>query len=470
MTDTVIEVENLVKEFGSGRHASRVLDEVGFTVNRGETVGLVGESGSGKSTTARCILRLIEPTSGVIRFEGEDVLSFGRRKIKEYRARAQMVFQDPYSSLDPRMCVEDIIAEGIHIHRPKEKRDKVRDEIVELLELVGLRPDHLPRRPAAFSGGERQRIGIARALAVRPSLLICDEPVASLDVSIQAQILNLFVRPQVAARVDDDLHRPRPRDGPASVRPHRRHARRQDQGNRFARTDLRRPTRPVHHRADAGRARAGPVAGARTVRAAPDGRGIRGQRGSGDMTASNRLPTVEIGEDRVAVITLHRPDVLNALDSASHIAIGDAIAALERDDNVGAIVIAGEGRAFCSGSDLAEIGQLTGQAEQDYVALDFATKNRIAACTKPVIAAIQGYCVGGGLELALACDFRVAGEDAVFIMPEVSLGSLPGSGGLQRLPRIVGVGVATDWILTGRRVSAEEAERRGLVTRLVPAG
>jgi ABC-type oligopeptide transport system ATPase subunit len=171
MTDTVIEVENLVKEFGSGRHASRVLDEVGFTVNRGETVGVVGESGSGKSTTARCILRLIEPTSGVIRFEGEDVLSFGRRKIKEYRARAQMVFQDPYSSLDPRMCVEDIIAEGIQIHRPKEKRAKVRDEIAELLELVG----------------------IARALAVRPSLLICDEPVASLDVSIQAQILNLFV-------------------------------------------------------------------------------------------------------------------------------------------------------------------------------------------------------------------------------------------------------------------------------------
>jgi enoyl-CoA hydratase/carnithine racemase len=188
------------------------------------------------------------------------------------------------------------------------------------------------------------------------------------------------------------------------------------------------------------------------------------------MTGNDQRPTVEISEDRVAVITLHRPNVLNALDSASHIAIGDAITALERDDNVGAIVIAGEGRAFCSGSDLAEIGQLTGQTEQDYVALDFATKNRIAGCTKPVVAAIQGYCVGGGLELALACDFRVAGADAVFMMPEVSLGSLPGSGGLQRLPRIVGVGVATDWILTGRRVSAEEAEQRGLVTRLVPTG
>jgi ABC-type oligopeptide transport system ATPase subunit len=193
MSDTVIEVSGLVKEFGSGRHAARVLDDVGFTVERGATVGLVGESGSGKSTTARCILRLIEPTSGSIRFEGEDVLSFRRHQLKEYRSRAQMVFQDPYSSLDPRMCVEDIIAEGIRIHRPREKREAVRDQIVELLELVGLRPDHLARRPAAFSGGERQRIGIARALAVRPSLLICDEPVASLDVSIQAQILNLFV-------------------------------------------------------------------------------------------------------------------------------------------------------------------------------------------------------------------------------------------------------------------------------------
>ncbi len=187
-------------------------------------------------------------------------------------------------------------------------------------------------------------------------------------------------------------------------------------------------------------------------------------------SATTGAPSVEIGADRVAVIMLRRPAVLNALDSASHTAIGDAIASLERDDAVGAIVIAGEGRAFCSGSDLAEIGQLTGQAEQDYVALDFATKNRIATCTKPVVAAIQGHCVGGGLELALACDVRVAGEDAMFSLPEVTLGSLPGSGGLQRLPRLVGAGVATDWILTGRRVGAAEAERKGLVSRLVPAG
>src|SRR5262245_3328909 len=119
------------------------------------------------------------------------------------------------------------------------------------------------------------------------------------------------------------------------------------------------------------------------------------------MTSQGGVPTVQIGDDRVAVITLRRPEVLNALDSASHHAIGEAVVALERDQSVGAVVIAGEGRAFCSGSDLAEIGQLTGQAEQDYVALDFATKNRIASCTKPVIAAIQGYCVGGGLERGL---------------------------------------------------------------------
>ncbi|MCU1442800.1 MAG: enoyl-CoA hydratase/isomerase family protein [Cryobacterium sp.] len=172
-------------------------------------------------------------------------------------------------------------------------------------------------------------------------------------------------------------------------------------------------------------------------------------------------------DERVATLTLQRPEVLNALDSETHRAIAHAIDAMERDDNVGAIVIAGSGTSFCSGSDLREIGQISGRAEQDYVALDFATKNRIASCTKPVIAAVQGHCVGGGLELALACDLRLAASDALFAMPEVSLGSLPGSGGLQRLPRLVGVGIATEWILTGRRVAAEEAYLRGLVNRVV---
>ncbi|GAB3598125.1 enoyl-CoA hydratase/isomerase family protein [Microbacterium tumbae] len=173
-------------------------------------------------------------------------------------------------------------------------------------------------------------------------------------------------------------------------------------------------------------------------------------------------------EERVATITLRRPQVLNALDSHTHRAIGAAIDDLERDDRVGAILFAAEGRAFCSGSDLREIGQLAGRAEQEYVELDFRTKNRIAACTKPVVAAIQGFCVGGGMELALACDIRIAADDAIFAMPEVTLGSLPGSGGLQRLPQVVGVGVAKEWILTGRRVPAEEARLRGLVTEVVP--
>jgi ABC-type oligopeptide transport system ATPase subunit len=192
MTDNILEVENLVKEFPSRSGLVRAIDNVSFTVARGEALGLVGESGSGKSTTARCVLRLIEPTSGVVRLNGVDVRSLRGRKLREFRSQAQMVFQDPYSSLDPRMNVGDIIAEGIKIHRPREKDSVVKEEIVDLLETVGLRPDHLGRKPAAFSGGERQRIGIARALAVKPQLLVCDEPVASLDVSIQAQILNLF--------------------------------------------------------------------------------------------------------------------------------------------------------------------------------------------------------------------------------------------------------------------------------------
>jgi enoyl-CoA hydratase/carnithine racemase len=172
-------------------------------------------------------------------------------------------------------------------------------------------------------------------------------------------------------------------------------------------------------------------------------------------------------EDGVATLLLRRPEVLNALDSRTHRAIAETIELVERDESVGALVIAGEGRAFCSGSDLREIGQISGQEERDYVALDFATKNRVAACTKPVIAAIQGHCVGGGLELALACDLRIAADDALFAMPEVSLGSLPGSGGLQRLPQLVGVGIAKEWILTGRRVPAAEAFQRGLVNRVV---
>lgn len=192
MTDNILEVENLTREFVVRGQVVTAVKDVSFTVARGEALGLVGESGSGKSTTARCVLRLIEPTQGTVRMNGEDIMGLRGRKLRAFRSSAQLVFQDPYSSLDPRMKVSDIIAEGIRIHRPREKSSVVKAEILELLELVGLRPDHLDRKPAAFSGGERQRIGIARALAVNPQLLVCDEPVASLDVSIQAQILNLF--------------------------------------------------------------------------------------------------------------------------------------------------------------------------------------------------------------------------------------------------------------------------------------
>lgn len=171
--------------------------------------------------------------------------------------------------------------------------------------------------------------------------------------------------------------------------------------------------------------------------------------------------------ERVARIELRRPEVLNALHSNTHRALQAALDLVESND-VGAVVLAGAGRAFCTGSDLREVGGLREAESRRYVELDFATKNRFVASPLPVVAAIQGWCVGGGLELALACDIRVAADDAIFSMREVPLGSLPGSGGLQRLPPVVGLGVAKDWILRGTDVPADEAYRRGLVTEVVP--
>ena len=172
--------------------------------------------------------------------------------------------------------------------------------------------------------------------------------------------------------------------------------------------------------------------------------------------------------DRVARLELRRPQVLNALLADSHRAIQAAFDMLEARSDVGAVVVAGQGRAFCTGSDLHEVGALRGEESNRYAQLDFATKNRIAGSPLPVVAAIQGWCIGGGLELALACDIRIAADDAVFSMREVPLGSLPGSGGLQRLPEVVGAGVAKDWILRGRNVPAELALQHGLVTEVVP--
>lgn len=194
----LLEVNNLVKEFtrtqGIFRRVApmRAVDGVSFSIAEGETFGVVGESGSGKTTTGRCILRLIEPTSGEVRFQGRDVLRFSRREMREARRDMQIVFQDPYSSLNPRMRVGDIVEEPLIIHKTGPKRQR-RARVEELFGLVGLDPAQLARYPHQFSGGQRQRIGLARALALNPSFIIADEPVSALDVSVQAQVINLLM-------------------------------------------------------------------------------------------------------------------------------------------------------------------------------------------------------------------------------------------------------------------------------------
>ena len=193
----LVEVSHLVKQFGGGgllRRAAavRAVNDVSFNIGEGETFGLVGESGSGKTTTGRCMLRLVEPTSGAVRFRGEDVLAFSQQRLREARRDMQIVFQDPYSSLNPRMRVRDIVEEPLVIHRQGDGRAR-RNRVAELVELVGLDTAHLERYPHEFSGGQRQRIGLARSLALNPSFLILDEPVSALDVSVQAQVINLLM-------------------------------------------------------------------------------------------------------------------------------------------------------------------------------------------------------------------------------------------------------------------------------------
>jgi oligopeptide transport system ATP-binding protein len=195
----LVRVENISKEFpagsaglfGGSRLTVKAVTNVSLEINRGETVGLVGESGSGKSTLGRLILKLLEPTRGRIVFDGRDLATLGRSELRALRREMQLVFQDPYASLNPRMRVRSIVGEGIEIH--KLARDKEKEErIASLLEMVGMGADAMDRYPHEFSGGQRQRIGIARALAVNPRFLVLDEPVSALDVSIQAQIINLL--------------------------------------------------------------------------------------------------------------------------------------------------------------------------------------------------------------------------------------------------------------------------------------
>ncbi len=195
MSEKLLEVKNLKKYFGNKKHLLKAVDDVSFYINRRETFGLVGESGCGKTTIGRTIMKIYEETDGEITFDGKDISKIKGKDLKEFTKQVKMIFQDPYSSLNPRMMIKDIVAEGYDIHESLSTKERDA-KVLELLKRVDMDESHMTRFPHEFSGGQRQRIGIARALANDPKLIVCDEPVSALDVSIQAKVINILVRLQ----------------------------------------------------------------------------------------------------------------------------------------------------------------------------------------------------------------------------------------------------------------------------------